>query len=956
MRHRLPAALLTAALTLVLAVSGLLAGSSPARADIFGWYLCQDIPKVDVNLSSRKYVVRPFGSATGVYNSTDLQGSHKVGYTTAHEVETTTSVTGSVEATYVIKAVLEAGWAEKVIDKTTTLNEETYPVPPHTGLYAQPYVRYLMINYSRSGPSEMAYFGGAYWCKRSPDTTKAFATIPVFSWVCVFTGLPSQAKCPPHGRGEGGGGSAPGATPVPPTGPQPVTSVHGLADGTLLATTDTGRVYKMVGGAPIWQATCAEGICPTTPHPTTQAVIDAGPKTPRNGSTVIDQQGRVHLFVGGAPLWQETCDPPVNCGTPVKVSSWSVDARDHMNQSPSDGQLVQAKSGSTDLPVSVTVGGALIPFATPQEVVDAGYGQDWASRVVAISPGSYRSLGTIPADGTLVQGAGGGTSTPVAMILGGAAIPFANPQEVIDAGYGDNWTSKVRGIPSRHFHTLPPVPHDGLLIQGSQGTTPVAAIMGGARIDFANPQEVVDSGFGTDWGTRLRYIPARAFQSLPTKILDGTRIGKSGTTSEAAVVGGARIDFHSQEERNATGYGDRPLHVLPARVWDAMSTRIADGTRLQRSGTTSEAAVVGGARIDFHSEEERNATGYGNRPLQAVPPRVWDAMSTTIPDGTLVGRSGATAQGAVVGGAVVPFIHIEELQEAGYGTKPLQTVPARVWDGLPRQIADGTRLGKAGTTGEAAIVGGALIPFHSATERNETGYGTKPLQTVPARVWDGLPRQIADGTRLGKAGTTGEAAIVGGALIPFHSATERNETGYGTKPLQTVPARVWDGLPRQIADGTRLGKAGTTGEAAIVGGALIPFHSATERNETGYGTKPLQTVPARVWDGLPRQIADGTRLGKAGTTGEAAIVGGALIPFHSATERNETGYGTKPLQTVPARIWDGLPRQIADGTRLKAPAADAIWLLSGGQRLLTEDTGTVVWTVPQRVIDAIPQG
>lgn len=187
-------------------------------------------------------------------------------------------------------------------------------------------------------------------------------------------------------------GRGPGSS-TPPTGPQPVTSVQGLADGTVLATSDSKRVYKIVGGAPVWQSTCDDGICQPQARPTTQAVIDAGPATPRNGATAVDQRGYVYVLVGGAPLWQESCAAPVSCGTPVKVSNWSIDARDHMNRRPADGQLVQARDAGRDFPVSVTVGGALVPFATPQEVIDSGYGSDWTGRVTAISAGSYNSLG-----------------------------------------------------------------------------------------------------------------------------------------------------------------------------------------------------------------------------------------------------------------------------------------------------------------------------------------------------------------------------------------------------------------------------------------------------------------------------------------------------------------------------------------------------------------------------------
>ncbi|MBX9420851.1 hypothetical protein [Streptomyces lateritius] len=869
------------------------------------WHPClpEDFDKPPkITPLARAYKVK-LVAKTSVKNMLDVQQTMKLFEGQKFSTEVETSVKGSLEGERVLKVALEAGWTQKTYTEKTKSAEQIWTVPAGRHLQAEVWLKSLYMVYRSTTYVEMTNGPFGFWCRDSEKTSlPRVATIPSSDHFCWWYGEDGTTCDMVWDHGSPGGGGVPpgGGTPPSPTGPQPVTDVRGLADGTLLSTTDTGRVYKMVGGAPVWQATCEDGICASTPRPTTQAVIDAGPRTPRNGSTAVDQRGRVYLFVGGAPLWQEGCEAPVTCGTPVKVSSWSVDARDHMNQRPADGQLVQAKAGSTDLPVSVTVGGALIPFATPQEVIDAGYGSDWAGRVVAISPGSYNGLGTIPADGTLVQGASGGVSTPVAMILGGAAIPFASPQEVIDAGYGNDWTSKVRGIPSRHFHSLPPIPQDGTLIQGSLGSTPVAAIMGGGRVNFASPQEVIDSGFGTDWPSKVRAVPARAFSALPTQIVDGTRLGKVGATSEAAVVGGARVDFHSETERNDAGYGDKPLWKLPARVWDGMTTQIADGTRIANSGTTGEAAVVGGARVDFHSESERNDAGYGDEPRQVIPARVWDAMTT--------------------------------------------------------RIADGTRIGKSGSTGEAAVVGGARVDFHSETERNDAGYGDKLLQMVPARVWDGMTTQIADGTRIAKSGSTGEAAVVGGARVDFHSESERNDAGYGTKPRQVIPARVWDGMTTQIADGTRIVKSGTTGEAAVVGGARVAFHSMEELQGAGYGAKPRQVIPARVWDGMTTQIADGTRIVKSGTTGEAAVVGGARVDFHSMEELQGAGYGAKPRQVIPARVWDSMTTRIADGTLIKAPGSADVWRVSADRRHLVTETGTTVWTVPQRVIDAIPVG
>jgi hypothetical protein len=150
----------------------------------------------------------------------------------------------------------------------------------------------------------------------------------------------------------------PGALSPPSSQPQPVTSVVGLADGTVLATSDTQRIYKMVGGAPIWQATCDDNICTPASRPTTQAVINAGPPVPADSATLVDQQGDVFKFVGGAPIHLSTCS--VGCGSPVLVSTWSVAALEHMRQHPADGATAIDEGGD----VFKFVGGAPIHLST----------------------------------------------------------------------------------------------------------------------------------------------------------------------------------------------------------------------------------------------------------------------------------------------------------------------------------------------------------------------------------------------------------------------------------------------------------------------------------------------------------------------------------------------------------------------------------------------------------------
>jgi hypothetical protein len=268
-------------------------------------------------------------------------------------------------------------------------------------------------------------------------------------------------------------------------------------------------------------------------------------------------------------------------------------------------------------------------------------------------------------------------------------------------------------------------------------------------------------------------------------------------------------------------------------------------------------------------------------------------------------------------------------------------------------IQDGSIVGRPDRTSQAVIAGGAVVPFHTIEELQASGYGSKPLQITPARVWDSLPTTIGDGTRIGKAGTGGEAAVIGTARVALHSAAERESIGYGQKPLITIPVRVWDALPTEIRDGTRIGKASSTAEAVTIGGARITFQSGAELVESGYGNKPMYKVPARVWDALPTEIRDGTRIGKASSTAEAVTIGGARITFQSGAELVESGYGNKPMYKVPVRVWDAIATTIGDGTYIKAPSSSDVWLVTAGRRALSDQVDGV-WVIPARVMESIP--
>lgn len=150
-----------------------------------------------------------------------------------------------------------------------------------------------------------------------------------------------------------------------------------------------------------------------------------------------------------------------------------------------------------------------------------------------------------------------------------------------------------------------------------------------------------------------------------------------------------------------------------------------------------------------------------------------------------------------------------------------------------------------------------------------------------------------------------------------------------------------------------LKKTGHDKIGVVVGGAWVPFWTMAELEETGYQDYPVHLIPGRVLDALPRAIGDGALVKKPGQDRIGVVVGGAWVPFQSMAELIEAGYKDHLVNLVPGRVLDALPTAIGDGAKIKAPDSPAVWLVTGGRRALA-GAGGVVWTVPSRVVHAIP--
>jgi hypothetical protein len=142
-------------------------------------------------------------------------------------------------------------------------------------------------------------------------------------------------------------------------------------------------------------------------------------------------------------------------------------------------------------------------------------------------------------------------------------------------------------------------PPDGTCVQGRDADTvsPVAVLVGGARVEFATMAELA----GFPGGHAAQAVPLRLFRALPTRICDGTLVqgtvdvrGRVDLTPVALLAGGARVAFTGPEALVACGFGQRPVWPIPSRVYRALPVVPGDGTLLRPAGGGDVYRISGG--------------------------------------------------------------------------------------------------------------------------------------------------------------------------------------------------------------------------------------------------------------------------------------------------------------------------------------------------------------------------
>lgn len=189
------------------------------------------------------------------------------------------------------------------------------------------------------------------------------------------------------------------------------------ADGTFVVEGGTGRVHQFVGGAPLYVNSWAEvgGQRPATLVPAL-AITQAGSshwtnlrRQPADGTTVMQGlTGRIHVFAGGAPVY---------------VDSWSDLGGGRPATQIAGPAITQAGTGNWSSIRRTPADGTFLVQANSRVSLMAGgapvYVDTWGpfggprpvvrvstSAITAAGQGSWSALAAVPAPGTYVRGVG----------------------------------------------------------------------------------------------------------------------------------------------------------------------------------------------------------------------------------------------------------------------------------------------------------------------------------------------------------------------------------------------------------------------------------------------------------------------------------------------------------------------------------------------------------------------
>jgi hypothetical protein len=184
------------------------------------------------------------------------------------------------------------------------------------------------------------------------------------------------------------------------------------ADGTFVRAAPTSAVYRIAGGAPVYVSTWNAFDGPKPSIAIDRWSIDnAGNalshllKNPRDGSFVrAAQTGAVYRVAGGAPIYVSTWDAFGGKQGYTDIDEWAIDnrgsERSHLRRDVSDRTFVRVANGSSGGLITRAAGGALLGLTSCEPLG----GCRGAINVDHVGFRQYEDANPRPSDGTLLQG------------------------------------------------------------------------------------------------------------------------------------------------------------------------------------------------------------------------------------------------------------------------------------------------------------------------------------------------------------------------------------------------------------------------------------------------------------------------------------------------------------------------------------------------------------------------
>jgi surface antigen len=262
-----------------------------------------------------------------------------------------------------------------------------------------------------------------------------------------------------------------------PTGPSPIT------EGSFVRSTATGRVYRVVGGAPIYVSNWGAFGGPQPYTDRSQGEIDALRSRPADGTYINSTAtGRVYVIAGGAPLYVSNWANVGGARPVLGIDQWALDnindPNAHLNARPANGTFIV--SGTTGR-VYIMAGGAPIYVSNwnamggpkPTTAVDQWALDNWADPNAHTNP--------VPEDGTFINS----TATGRVYVVAGGAPIYVSSWESVGGGRAtvgiDQWA--LDNINNVHAH-LRARPADGTFVNTSASR--VYRFAGGAPLLVTN--------------------------------------------------------------------------------------------------------------------------------------------------------------------------------------------------------------------------------------------------------------------------------------------------------------------------------------------------------------------------------------------------------------------------------------------------------------------------------------